>query len=150
MRTVGILMCGAALAVLPALAQDTPPPPPAGQMQGPPPGGGGGRGGMNPERQLAMLKEQLNLTPDQAEKIKGILDEGRGKMEELRADTTTAPDDKRSKMMEIRKHENEKIKAVLTPDQVTKFDAMASQQRGRMRGQGGDGGGTPPPPPPPQ
>ena len=136
---LGILVCGAALAVLPVVAQDTAPP---AQTQGPPPGGGGGRGGMNPGQRLAMLTSQLNLTPDQAAKIKGILDESRGKMEELRADTSTAPEDRRGKMMEIRKHENEKIKAVLTPDQVTKFDAMEAQQRGRM-----GGGGAPPPPP---
>jgi len=154
MRTLGVLVCGAALAVVPALAQQdaAPPPPPQGDMQGPPPGGHGGpggRGGMNPERRLEMMQKQLSLTADQTAQIKGIFDEGKGKMEELHANTALSEDDKRSKMMEMHKQENEKIKAVLTPDQKTKYEAMEAKQRERMQEhrQGGDG---PPPPPPPQ
>jgi len=121
-------------------------------MQGPPPGGHGGpggRGGMNPERRLEMMQKQLSLTADQTAQIKGIFDEGKGKMEELHANTALSEDDKRSKMMEMHKQENEKIKAVLTPDQKTKYEAMEAKQRERMQEhrQGGDG---PPPPPPPQ
>ena len=151
-RRLALLTACAALTALPLLAQDTPPPPPpAAQTQGPPPGGpgGGGRGGMNPERRLAMMKDQLGLSDDQSKKIKAILDEGQGKMEGVRADTTLSQDDMRAKMMTLMQDQNSKIRAVLTADQQTKFDAM--QQRGR-RGGGGPGGpggqGGPPPQPP--
>jgi len=155
-RAAGVLLCGAVLAVLPVMAQqDTTPPPPQGQVQGPPPDGGqggrGGRGGMmNPERRLEMMQKQLNLTTEQTAQIKGIFDESKGKMEELRANTAIAQEDKRPKMMEIHQHEMEKIKAVLTPDQQTKFAAMQEKMRERMQQrEGGAGGQQQGPPPPP-
>jgi hypothetical protein len=36
-------------------------------------------------------------------------------------------------MMEIRKSSQDKIRAVLTDDQKTKYDAMQAQMRGRTR-----------------
>ncbi len=47
-------------------------------------------------------------------------------------------------MMAMRDDENKQIKALLTDDQKTKFDAMPQYGRG---GGGGQGGGTPPAPP---
>jgi Spy/CpxP family protein refolding chaperone len=46
-------------------------------------------------------------------------------------------------MMEIHKASQDKIRALLTDDQKTKFDALQAQMR-EHRGHGGDG---PPPPP---
>ena len=80
-RRLALLTACTAFMALPLLAQDTPPsPPPAAQTQGPPQGGPGGRGGMNPERRLAMMKEQLGLSDDQTAKVKAIMDESRGKI----------------------------------------------------------------------
>jgi protein CpxP len=143
MRAAGILLCGALLAIVPAMAQqDAPPPPPQGNAQGAPPGGGqGGRGGMSPERRLEMMQTQLNLTPDQVTSIKAIFADGQAKMEAVRSDTTLSQDDRRAKMMSMRTDENAKVKAVLTPDQQTKFDDMQSRMRQRQQG-----GGPPPPP----
>lgn len=123
--------------------QDTAPPqtdgqqqgPPNGQMQGPPPGG---QRGMNPERRLAMMQQQLGLSADQTTQIRGILTEVRGKMEAVRANTALAPEDRRSQMMTLRQGEQARVRAVLTPDQQTKYDAMQERMRQR-RGAGGDG-----------
>jgi Spy/CpxP family protein refolding chaperone len=104
---------------------------------------------MNVERRLERMQKELGLTPDQSAQIKGIFDEGKGKMEELRANTALSQEDRRSKMMEMREHENAKIKAVLTPEQKVKYEAMEAKMRERMRDRG-EGGGAPPPPPPPQ
>ena len=156
-----MVLCGAALAVLPAIAQqDAPPAPPQDQTQGPPPGGPHGRGGMNPERRLEMMQKQLNLNADQTKQVKAIIDDGRARGEALRSDTTLSQDDKRAKMMDMRREESGKIRAVLTPDQQTKFDEMQARERGRMEGRGGPGGpggpggsgpqGSQPPPPPQQ
>jgi protein CpxP len=144
MRAAGILLCGALLAIVPAIAQqDAPPPPPQqGDAQGPPPGGGGrgGRGGMNPERRLEMMQQQLNLTADQSTAIKAIFEDERAKMEAARA--STAPDDRRAKMMAMREEEKTKIEAVLTPEQKIKYEEMEANMRNRRD--------TPPPPPPTQ
>ena len=133
-RGLALLTACAALTAIPLMAQDTPPPPPPdAQTQGPPPGGPGG-GRMDPARRLAMMKDQLGLSDDQTAKIKAIMDESRGKMEGVRADSSLSQDDSRAKMMAINQEQNSKIRAVLTADQQTKFDAM--QQRMR-RGPGG-------------
>ena len=141
-------MCSAVLAIVPAMAQDTPPPPPAqGDAQGPPPGGRGG-GMMNPERRLGMMQRELNLSPEQHTAIKAIFDDEQSKMEALRADTSMSREDRRAKMMSMREAEKTKIEAVLTKDQNVKYEEMEAKMRERMQQRGGGDG--PPPPPPPQ
>jgi Spy/CpxP family protein refolding chaperone len=122
-------------------------------MQGPPTGGRGGM--MDPGRRADMLKQNLNLTDDQTSQVKTIFEDSRTKMEALRSNSSLSQDDRRSQMMSFRKAENDKIDALLTPDQKTKYAALQQQMRDRMRG-GGPGGGpggpppSPPPPPAPQ
>lgn len=132
-----------ALSALPAMAQDpaTAPPPPPGQAGGPRHGGMRGN-------QVEFLTGKLNLTPDQVTQVKAIDAESWNQMKALREDTTTAGQDKRAKMMDIHKASQDKIRALLTPDQQTKFDALQTQMR-EHRGNRGAGGPPPPPPPPP-
>jgi Spy/CpxP family protein refolding chaperone len=123
------------------LAQDTPPaPPPDGAQQGLPPGGRG-----NPaereQRQLEMMTKQLSLTTDQQTQAKAILDDQQKQM--MAARNSDSGGDPRAQMMSIRQASMARIRALLTDDQKTKFDAMQSRQR--QRGPGGEGG--PPPPP---
>ena len=147
MLRVAILALGAtALSVLPAMAQDpsAPPPPPQGQ-------GGprhGGPGGMR-EHQVEFLTKQLNLTPDQVTQVKAIDADAWTQMKAMREDTTTAGQDKRAKMMDIHKASQDKIRALLTDDQKTKFDALQAQMRERRGNREGGGDGPPPQPPPP-
>jgi periplasmic protein CpxP/Spy len=133
-RTVVLALGVAALGALPAIAQDTP--------TGPPPQGPRG-GGM--EHQVEFLTKKLNLTPDQVTQVKAIDDSTRQQMMALRNDTSTTSDEKRPKMMAIRQASDAKIRALLTPDQQTKYDAMQAEMREHRR----DGSGGPPPPPPP-
>jgi Spy/CpxP family protein refolding chaperone len=152
LRAAAVLLCGAGLAMSSAMAQQSaPPPPPDGQMQGPPPGGQWGRG-PNAERRVEMLQKRLNLSADQTAQVKAIFEGERGKMEALRANTSLAPQDRRSQMMAIHQDGEAKIQAVLTPDQKTKYEEMQAKERERMqeRRQGGGGDGSAPPPPPPQ
>ncbi len=146
MKRIALLaVCTAALGAAPMLAQDpgTPPPPPPGGGQG----GGMRGGGMGGERQLEMMTKQLNLTPDQVTSIKAIQADGMKQQMALRDDTSIAGPDKRAKMMSLREAEQGKIKALLTDDQKTKYDAMIKQMMERRQNGGGPGG--PPPPPPP-
>jgi Spy/CpxP family protein refolding chaperone len=144
---VGILALG--MAALPAMAQDPgapPPPPPPGQAGH---YGHGGPGRMG-EHQVEFLTKQLNLTADQSTQVKAIEDDSRKQFMALREDTSTVGADKRGKMMEIQKASQEKIRALLTEEQKTKYDALQAEMRERRENhQGGPGGPPPPPPPPP-
>jgi len=142
MLRVAVLAIGAtALSVLPAMAQDPSAPPPPPQDQAGPRQGGQGRG-----NQVEFLTKKLNLTPDQVTQVKAIDADSMNQMKALREDTSVAGPDKRAKMMDIHKAAQDKIRALLTDDQKTKFDALQTQMRER-RGNSGGGDGPPPPPP---
>jgi Spy/CpxP family protein refolding chaperone len=96
--------------------------------------------------QVEFLTQKLNLTPDQVTQVKAIDADTMKQMNALREDTSVAQQDKRAKMMDIRKASQGKIRALLTPDQQTKFDALETEMRGRMRDRGQGG----PPPTTPQ
>jgi protein CpxP len=138
---LAVLVFGAALAALPAMAQDPSAPPPPGQ-------GGPGRGGPGGMRghQVEFLTKQLNLTPDQVTQVKAIDADTWKQSKALQEDTTVAGADKRAKMMEIHKASQDKIRALLTPEQQTKFDALQAEMRERRENHGGGQGGPPPPP----
>lgn len=106
-------------------AQDNPPPPPADQPARPP-------RGPHVDR-LKVLTEKLDLTADQQAKVKAVLDDTRKQMLALRDDESTPRPEKRDKMMEIQLNSRKQIRALLTPDQQTKFDAMRGE---RMEGRG--------------
>jgi periplasmic protein CpxP/Spy len=140
-----LALCTTALSALPAMAQD-PAPAPA-QDQAGPPNGGHRNGGQREEHQIEFLTKKLNLTPDQVTQVKAIDDDSRTQMMALHQDTTTPQADKRAKMMEIHKASQDKIRAVLTDDQKTKYDALQAQMRERRESHEGQQGATPPPPP---
>ena len=117
------LIAGASI----ASAQDQTPPP---QGQKGPGGGGRGGRGMDPAMMLTRLDEAVTLTADQKTKVTDIYKKQAEKMQAL------APEDMRTKGQEIRTATNAEIRALLTPEQQTKFDAMP-----QGRGRGGPGGG---------
>lgn len=108
---------------------------------------------MDPGKRADMLKQNLGLSDDQTSQVKSIFQDSQTKMEGVRSNSSLSQDDRRSQMMSIRKAESDKVQALLTPDQKTKYAAMQAQMRDRMRG-GSPGGApagdaAPPPPPPP-
>ena len=148
MRTAMLAVCTMLLGTMPMLAQDnaTPPPPPADQAGPPPMGPRGGRmGGRQGER----LTRQLNLSPDQAAQVKAINEDSMKQAMAVRNDTSLSKTDQRSKMMDIRKASQDKIRAVLNDEQKTKYDAMLTKMRERRMRPQGEQGAPPPPPPPP-
>lgn len=106
-----------------AVAQDQAAPP----MQG-------RKGGMamDPDRQVQMLAKQLNLTTDQSNQIRPILQDQQKQMMDLRNDTSTSREDKMAKMQSIRQDGDAKIKAVLNDDQKVKYDQWQQERRQRM------------------
>jgi Spy/CpxP family protein refolding chaperone len=135
LRVVFLALSLTALSALPAMAQDPAAPPPPGQ--------GGPRGGGMRGHQVEFLTKELNLTPDQITQVKAIDADTWKQAKALQDDTSVAGPDKRAKMMEIHKASQDKIRALLTDDQKTKFDALQAQMREH---QGNRGGGYGPPP----
>ena len=151
LRIATLALCTAVAGAVPMPAQDQSAPPMQqdGGPRGGGPGGPGGRG-MGGERQLEMMTKQLSLTPEQVTQVKAIDADSRKQMMALREDTSTPQDQKRDKMMAIRTASEAKIKALLTDDQKTKFDAMQARMRERGQGRGGPSGpGGPDGPPSP-
>jgi Spy/CpxP family protein refolding chaperone len=143
MLRVAVLAVGAtALSALPAMAQDPSTPPQSGGQYG----GRGGRGGMQ-GHQIEFLTKKLDLTPDQVTQVTAIDADTWKQTKALHEDTTIAQADKRAKMMDIHKASQDKIRALLTPDQQTKFDALQAEMKNRMGNRHGGQGGPPPPTP---
>ena len=74
-----------------------------------------------------MLTKELKLTSDQQPKVLDILKSEQSQMQSLRSDSSVPPEDRRSKMMEIRKTSDDQIRALLDSDQQKKWDAMQSK-----------------------
>lgn len=109
---------------------------PQGQEQG---GGQWGRGQGQPmtaDQRLQRMSQQLNLSADQQQQIKPILENESKQMQALREDTSLSQDDRRSRMMQIRQQSASQIKPILNADQQKQFDEMMNRQ-GRGRGPGG-------------
>ena len=145
-RTAAVVLCGAMLAVLPAMAQQDAPP--QGQTQGPPPGGPHGRGGMmNPEQHAAHLQKALGLSDDQTTQVKAIFTDEQAKFDALRSNTSLSREDRHTQMEALHQDEETKVQGVLTADQKTKYAALQAQMR-EHRGNHQDGNGSAPPSPP--
>jgi Spy/CpxP family protein refolding chaperone len=150
-RTAVVVLCSAGLGLGAAVAQQetAPPPPPDQQQQGPPPNGqmqGPGHRGMDPEHRVEMLQQKLNLNDSQTAQVRQIFTESRGQMEAIRSNASLAPEDRRAQMMTLHQGEQSRIRAVLTPDQQAKFDAMQARRQERHGDEGGQGAPVPPPP----
>jgi protein CpxP len=137
-------------------AQEPASPPPDGGMaqQGSDQGMGGRRGGrgMDPDKTLDHMTKRYNLTSDQQNQIRPILQDQQQQMQSLRGDTSMSREDKMAKMRSMHQASQQKIEAVLTDDQRKKFDADQKKMEERRAehmggGQGGPGEGGPPPPP---
>jgi periplasmic protein CpxP/Spy len=90
-----------------------------------------GKGGYSPEQQLERMTTTLSLTDEQKPKVKAVLEETSKKMKDLRSETDQTT--RREKMKPIMDEQNTKLKAILTPEQFTKYQ--------EMRPTGGKGGG---------
>jgi Spy/CpxP family protein refolding chaperone len=101
-------------------------------------GGHHGMRGMDTDRQLQMMTKQLNLSEDQQEKIKPILQEQHSKMEQLQQNSSTSQEDRRSQMKQMHEDTVSRIKEVLNDDQKAKFDKMQQNMMEHRHGHHGD------------
>ena len=90
---------------------------------------------MSPEDRVAAMKTKLNLTDDQSAKILAIFKDAGAKR-----DSVMKAGGDRSAMRPIMTAANDKVQAVLTPDQQTAYKKMMDDMRAKMQNGGGGGG----------
>ena len=138
--TVSLLLIGSFGAVSNLSAADEtlpPPPPPAHEGKGP--GGPGGR--MNPEERIKMLTEALGLSEAQLAKLTPLIKAEMQDMRALRDAKDLTPEQRKEKGKAIREASKLKIRAELTPEQVTKLEAWEKNHpAGGPRGERGPKG----------
>lgn len=128
------------------LAQDQPAagaPPPAATSQAPPPDAQQAPSAAqpnrapDPKRQVKMMARRLALTPQQQSEIEFILADRQQQLENVRADTTLAPRNRRMRVQRIRQDSDNKIEAILSDVQKQQYEQMKQERRtnGQMREQ---------------
>ena len=95
-----------------------------------PPAKKGGKNRPTVEQQVDTLTTALTLTDEQKPKVKAVLEDQQKKMQELRNETDQ--DARRTKMQDLRKETETKMKAILTPEQNTKYQEM-NQRKGKKK-----------------
>jgi periplasmic protein CpxP/Spy len=138
----GLVSVGASFAA----AQDNP----SNDQQSPPAQDNAMRrhGPVDPAQRTAELTKKLNLTSDQQTKVQSALQSERSQMESLHQDSSLSQQDRRAKMMDIRKATDAQIRGVLDANQQKKWDEMQARREQRMqnRNQGPPDAGSAPPP----
>jgi Spy/CpxP family protein refolding chaperone len=114
--------------------------------------GGWHHGPPDPAQRTQELTKKLKLTSDQQTKVQDILQSEHSRMESLRQDTSLSQQDRRTKMMDIRKNTDTQIRALLDSNQQKKWDEMQANrgQWGQNRRHGPPDAGDQPGPPPQQ
>jgi len=92
-----------------------------------PPAGPRGMRGAGPS--LDAVATALKLDDATKAKVKTIFDARDQKVKDLRAGTTLAPEDRRTKMQAIRDDVNTQLKAILTADQFDQWQKLNQRPR---------------------
>jgi protein CpxP len=117
-----------------ATAQNSPPPtPPNDQPSSAQNDGGRHHGPPDPAVRTKELTENLKLTSDQQTKVREALDSEHSQMESLHQDTSLSQQERRSKMMEIRKSTDDQIRGLLDSNQQKKWDKMQANREQWMQ-----------------
>ncbi|WP_192822880.1 hypothetical protein [Rufibacter sp. LB8] len=91
------------------------------------------------QMQLDRYQKQLELTPEQATKIKDIILASAQEVDKMRTEAG-GDGNRREALQSLNQKRNEQIKAVLSDAQKEKFDKMLAEQQDRMQNRGGQGG----------
>ena len=126
MSKFAILVVVGLMASLSAFAQDssqpasTAPAPRHGHKQGD-----------RAEQRLKRLSKKLNLTDDQKEKVRPILQDEEKQLTDMEADSTLTAQQKHKKTKEIRRSSRAQLDAILTPEQKEKLPGRKAGAEGR-------------------
>ncbi len=131
-----------------AVAQDSPSN--AQQSQPSQERGGWHHGPQDPAQRTQELTKKLNLTSDQQTKVQDMFQSEHSQMESLHQDSSLSQQDRRAKMMDIRKNTDTQVRGILDSNQQKKWDEMQAKREQRMQNRHADSGSDQTPPPPPQ
>jgi periplasmic protein CpxP/Spy len=98
-----------------------------------------GGGKHNSQKHLQKLTKELNLSADQQAKVKSILDDQQQQFTTIRQDSSLSKADKKAKMEQVHDSSASQVRAILNPDQQTKFDAMMAKHKDKMSKKGHKG-----------
>ncbi len=101
--------------------------------------GGKHRGQSGIER----MAQELNLTDQQKTQIQNIFQTQRQQAQSIRQDTSLTPEQRQSKLKQLRDSTHQQIQGVLTPEQQQKFQQLRSEHQGMRHGKMGPGGKGP-------
>jgi len=96
------------------------------------------QGRMNPEDRAAQLKETLDLTDEQTEKVEQIYQESQELMSQMREQFQGDRSQMREQMMKSREEINKKIEGILYEDQIVLYHEYMEEReqfRRERRGQ---------------
>jgi protein CpxP len=129
-----------------ATAQNYPSPSQSNDQQSATSQGNGGRhhGPPDPAERTRELTKHLKLTSDQQTKVQSALVSEHSQMESVHQDTSLSQQDRRAKMMEIRKSTDDQIRGLLDSNQQKKWDEMQAKREQRMQNRRGGEPGPPP------
>ncbi len=86
------------------------------------------------KKRLADMQSRMKLSNEQFAKINSIYDETRAKFHEVR-------ERYKPEMDALEKAQRDKVRAVLTPEQLTEYEKMLKEQEEREKQKGGRGPG---------
>lgn len=98
----------------------------------------------DPVERTRELTKHLRLNSDQQTKVQDALVSQRSQIVSLHQDSSLSEQDRRSKMMEIRKSTDQQIRGLLDSNQQRKWDAMQARREQRMRNRRAGEQGAPP------
>ena len=87
----------------------------------------------SPDEVVNRLSDKLALSSDQKTAIAPIIADRQQKLKALAADTDSRPRQRRSQMRSILEQSDQKINAILTPDQQNEYAALEKQMREELR-----------------
>jgi len=97
--------------------------------------GGGQKQPMTAEQRLQKMTKQLNLTDEQQQQLKPILENEQKEMQAVRQDSSLSKSDRTSKMQQLRQDTSSQIKPVLNQDQQQKYEQSMNRQGQQETGQ---------------
>ena len=99
---------------------------------------------MSKQDRKAKMKQHaddLGLSAEQKTKMKEIGQSLKGKMKAIKSDEALTKDQKRAQVGEVAKQHEADVKAVLSAEQYTKWEAKAKERRAKMKAYRGKKGG---------
>lgn len=84
-------------------------------------------------QRLQEISKSLDLSAEQKQKLRPIFREQAGKLRELRDDKDLSRQDRLAKLKELRQGLDAKVKPILTPEQLEKWNKLRSEGPGRRR-----------------